>query len=141
MTALRVEATGEATHEPCTHCGEVTTTVWGHVYDADTPRAVYFARWTAAHAEHGAHFLLSIGRLGEGTVSQERRFVGLECCVSNVVPGFMVVDAEELPWSDEVLGLRLSRDAVMSQPLRDETFRIVDAIVEHDPRVRQFLET
>jgi hypothetical protein len=57
----------------------------------------------------------------------------------------MVIDAARTPWGldgdQTVLGRMLPREAVVGRALAAEVFRMIDEIIVHDPRVREFLRT
>ena len=144
MTSLRVEPTLHKSHGPCPHCGGEEQTVWGNVYADGQQRAVHYVRWTAGRREENITFLTSVGSWGSGTPG-DRRSVGLACRLRRGRPGFMVIDAARTPWGlngdDTVLGRMLPRDAVIGTDLATEVFDLVDAIIVHDPRVREFLRS
>ena len=136
-----IEPDGAAEHGPCADCGATTRSVWGHVSDANGARAVYFIRWTDGHLERGAQLIVSIGAWGEGATPAGRRSFGFECRMGADRPGFMLVDAADLPWGDQAfLGTKLARETALSEPLKPEAFGILDALVDDDPRFRAFLQ-
>jgi hypothetical protein len=136
---LQVDPDGLNDVGSCPDCGNPTRVVWGYVSAGGEPRAVYFARWTPGHRERGAQLLISLGEWGEGARRETRRAVGLECRMGSEVPSFMVVDASALPWSDEILGRKLSRDDAIASEASAEAFRVVDALWKMEPRFRGFL--
>lgn len=137
---LIVEPDGEAIHEPCADCGHSTRSVWGYISDERGARAVYFIRWTEGHLERGAQLIVSIGAWGDGARPQDRRCVGIECRMGDDRPGFMVVDATDLPWAhEEFLGAKLSRDVALADPIATEVFAMLDRLVDDEPRFRAFL--
>lgn len=137
---IEIEPDGEEAHGPCADCGEQTRSAWGYVSNQDGARAVYFARWTDGHLERGAQLMVSIGLWGEGTGPEDRIAIGLECRILDERPSFMVVDADQMPWSNKNLfGAYRTRAEVIADPIRFEVFRILDRVVEDDPRFRAFL--
>jgi hypothetical protein len=138
--AFLVEPDGEATHERCIDCDAMTRSVWGYVSNALGARAVYFIRWTDGHLERGAQLAVSIGSWGEGSDPTERRCIGFECRMGADRPGFMIADAADLPWGHEAgLGAKLTRVEALADPLSQEAFLILDALVDQDLRFRAFL--
>ncbi|MBK9620215.1 MAG: hypothetical protein IPO31_13670 [Candidatus Obscuribacter sp.] len=124
----------------CADCGHQTWCVNGYVYVDSYARAVYYARWTDNHLEHGLQILLSIGQWGEGTTGELRFRVGVECRIVNNGPGFMIVNASDLPWNDEgFLGRALTREEVLSDPIKEEVFFILDHLIIDDDRIDDFL--
>jgi hypothetical protein len=133
-----IEISDESRQGPCDCCGTFTRTVWGYVAEHSGTRAAYFARWAEGHPEHGATFLFSVGRWGDGTTPADRVAVALTCVINDGAPGFMVTDAASAPWTDAFLGRLLERSEVVGTPLAQEVFTMVDAVLAQDPRVLQF---
>ncbi len=120
----------------------MTRSVWGYGSNQGEARAAYFIRWTDGHHERGALLMVSIGAWGTQSIPSERMAFGLECRVLESGPAFMLVDAEDLPWSGEtILGQKLTRAAALASPLKAEVFAITDRLIEDDPRFRAFLGT
>ena len=143
-TDLRIEPTQHKSHGRCPHCGGEEQTVWGNVYAGGQPRAVYYVRWTAGRRRDNVTFLVSVGTWASAAPG-DRHSVGLACRLRLGRPGFMVIDAARTPWGlagdETVLGRMLPRDAVVGTPLATEVFGMIDEIIVHDSRVREFLRT
>lgn len=140
MLQLQIHEGDSSEQGDCPDCGGKTRTIWGYVYRDEEAYCAYYAAWTAGHVERGIQLLLSIGLWGDGTNGTMRRSVGLECNVNAGQPGCAVVDANNLPWANEdLLGKPLSREEVLTDPIKDEAFAIVDRILADDARVRDFL--
>ncbi len=137
---IEIEPDGEAVHERCADCEEVTRSVWGYVSSEQTARAVYFIRWTDGHLERGARVLVSIGGWGPESVPDDRRCFGFDCRMGTDRPGFMIVDASELPWAQrDFLGAKLAREQALTDPLLQEVYAILDRVTEAEARFRRFL--
>ncbi len=136
---LTIEPDGEKLHGACPDCGEATRSVWGYVSTQEAARAVYYIRWTDYHLERGAQVAVSIGVWGDDSRPIERAMFGIECRTGADGPGFMLVNAESMPWEDAFLGMRLTRQQALADPRRAEVFEILDRIVAEDPRFRTFL--
>jgi hypothetical protein len=136
---LTIEPDGEKFHGACPDCGEATRSVWGYVSTEDAARAVYYIRWTDFHLERGARVAVSIGVWGDDSRPLDRAMFGIECRIAADGPGFMLVDAESMPWDDAFLGMKLTRQQALADSRKAEVFEIVDRIVEDDPRFRTFL--
>lgn len=55
-------------------------------------------------------------------------------------PGFMIVDASELPWAQrDFLGAKLAREQALTDPLLQEVYAILDRVTEAEARFRRFL--
>ena len=141
MSTITIEPDGEAELGPCADCGFTTRSVWGYAYDDGACIAAYFARWTIGHhPREPFHFLLSVGRWGDGAEPSMRRSIGVECRMGQDRPGFMIIDADALNWGKgEVLGAALTRAEAMIHPSRDIAFSVLDRVVFDDPRVHAFL--
>jgi hypothetical protein len=130
---LTVEPSKEHESGPCPCCGGVTRTVWGYVYDAQTPFAVYYARWTRNSPKHGALLFVS---MGWGNDAPERVSVACEARAPDGEIGFMVIDSEGTPWGRIAeLGRKLSRSEVVDTPIAERAFAVIDSALEHDPRL------
>ena len=141
MSGLTIEPDGEKVHGPCPDCGRSTRSVWGYVSNGAGARAVYFIRWTDGHLDRGAELMISIGPWGTDSLLTDRVAFGLACRVGANGPGFMLVDAADLPWgADEFLGPKLTRAAALSHAFKAEVFQILDELVVHDPRFRHFID-
>jgi hypothetical protein len=140
MSVISIDPCESSTSGACSCCGKPTETVWGYVYVDDGARAIYFCRWAQGHIENGMASALSIGGWGEDSNPAQRQLIGLDCRVLEDGPAFMVINAADSPWGDEEeLGTKLSREAALASPLRQECFDILDRIIEDDGRVRDFL--
>ena len=141
MSNITVEPDGQAELGPCADCGSSTRSVWGYAYDDGACIAAYFARWAVGHQpQQPFHFLLSVGRWGEGAEPSMRRRIGVECRMGEDRPGFMVIDADALNWGQgESLGPALTRAQALADPARDVAFSVLDRVVFDDPRVHAFL--
>ena len=142
--SLRVEPTLHKSHGRCPHCGGEEQTVWGNVYAGGQHRAVYYVRWTAGRRRENVTFLVSVGSWTSAAPG-DKQGVGLACRIRRGRPGFMVINAARTPWGlngdATVLGRMLPREAVIGTPLATEVFRMIDAIIVCDPRVREFLRS
>jgi len=117
----------------------VTQAVTGFVYQDGDAYATYFARWTSGRKEHGANFLVQTGEWGEDP-SENRLAVAMEMRILEDGPGFMVIDAQSSPWGEkDLLARKLTREEVMSSPIRQEAFDLIDYIIVADDDVRQFI--
>ena len=141
MSTISIEPDGQAELGPCADCGSSTRSVWGYAYNDGACIAAYFARRTIGHRpQEPFHFLLSIGRWGEGAEPSTRRSIGVECRMGEDRPGFMVIDADALNWGKgEILGAALTRPEALADPAHDVAFSVLDRVVFDDPRVRAFL--
>ncbi|MBI4533353.1 MAG: hypothetical protein HY711_05335 [Candidatus Melainabacteria bacterium] len=137
---LTFEPDGSSEQGNCPDCGNTTMTVWGYVHRAGAAHAAYYARWTKGHLERGMQLLVSVGSWGEGTTGKMRCCFGVECRMMSDSPGFMLVDADSMPWLNyDMLGKPLSRTQALDHPSKVDVFAILDALVEKDERINCFL--
>jgi hypothetical protein len=141
MKPLEVEKTGEKDHGPCECCGNNSRCVWGFIHTPSATLASYFVHWTLGRVpDHGAKFDLIIGKWGEGAVAADRSLVALEYRLFGTGPEFMVIDAADRDVAaSELVGHVLHRSAVIGQPIADQAFAIVDAVLAQDDRVVELL--
>src|SRR5882757_5597116 len=90
---LTVETSGEKSFGPCDCCGQMTSRVWGFVYDRDVAVAAYFVEWTPRHEHSSAAFDLIVGAWGNDTDRSDRHAVSLDFRKLNNGPAFMVTNA------------------------------------------------
>ena len=139
---LVVEPESESTSAHCEECDHVTRKIVGFISDEHRTRAAYLARWTDGHIELGAQIILSIGVWGEDAVPSERSCVAIECHMGDGEdrPSFTVIDANNLDRAnDEMLGQPVTRADVLSTPLAQEAFAMLDALTEQEASFRAFL--
>jgi hypothetical protein len=138
MANLRLEfdETNQRQFGPCECCGNMTSRVWGYVYEDETSLAVYYVEWTPGHDEAGAAFDLILGKWGDEATAADRWASSLE--FRNIESGasFRVVDASKR-WiaKSSLIGRVLDRDEIIGRPVADEIFAICDAIYDCDPRI------
>jgi hypothetical protein len=90
---LTIEESGESLFGPCDCCGQMSSRVWGFVYERDAATAAYYVEWTPGHAVTSATFDLIIGAWGEGTGVSDRQAASLNFRKLESGPAFMVTDA------------------------------------------------
>jgi len=143
MESLEVEPTGANDTGPCGCCGNISRCITGFVHTPEASIAAYFVHWTLSRvADHGVNFDLIIGRWGEGTSARDRILVSLAYRLLDSGPGFMIIDAANRPAaSSELIGRALSRAEVVGQPVAQQAFGIVDAVLAQDERAAELLGT
>jgi hypothetical protein len=136
QSKLRLETSGESSFGPCECCGQMTSRVWGFVYNHDAAAAAYYVEWTPAHEVTTAIFDLIIGTWGEDTDAKDRKAVSLEFRKLDSGPAFMVVDAKNRPTAgSSLVSKALSREEVIGSPTATHVFAICDVIYLEDPRL------
>jgi hypothetical protein len=135
--SIIVETDGSHDSGPCSCCGNMSRTVWGYLYDAETPFAAYYVHWTLARIDHGANVDLVIGKWGDETSPKDRSVVAVAFRWMSNGPQFMVIDAEERPAAKDgtLANTALRRDQVIGTTLASKVFAMLDAIWLHDQRI------
>jgi hypothetical protein len=138
---LRVEPTESRDFGPCDCCGAATRRVWGYVHSHGGTAAAYFVQWAVGRvADHGALFDLVLGQWGEGTTAADRVLIALDYRLTDTGPAFMVIDSDSRPAAkSELVGRALARIEVVGQPIAEQAFRVVDALLAQDPRIGELL--
>jgi hypothetical protein len=133
---LTIEASGEKSFGPCDCCGEMTSRVWGFVYDSGVAAAAYYVEWTAGHDGASAAFDLIIGAWGDNTGAADRQAVSLDFRKSESGPAFMVVDAgNRTVASSPLISKALNRDEVIGSEIATRVFAVCNTIYLGDPRL------
>lgn len=141
MKAMRVEPTGTNDYGPCECCGNNSRCVWGFIHTPEGALASYFVHWTLSRVEdHGASFDLILGKWGDRTTAEDRCLVSLAYRLFEGGPQFMVIDGHERPaGKSDLVGRVLLRAEVVGQPIAEQAFAAVDAILAQDSRVLELL--
>jgi hypothetical protein len=141
MEVIGIEPTGSKDFGPCQCCGNNSRRVWGFASQSGKTIASYFVHWTLGRVEdHGVNFDLIVDRWGDGSTAKDRSLVALAYRLFPTGPQFMVIDADGRPAaSNELVGRVLRREDVIGQPIAQQAFAIVDAILSQDDRVKELL--
>lgn len=141
MEELLIKPDGENVTGNCECCGNASRCVWGFARSGEGPAVAYFVHWTIGRVhDHGANFDLILGSWGEGTSAEQRVVVSLAYRLLESGPGFMVIDANGRPAANSGLaGRALARSEVVGQPIAQEAFAVVDAVLAQDPRITELL--
>jgi hypothetical protein len=132
----KIETSGEKTFGPCDCCGQVTSRVWGFVYDREAATAAYFVEWTPGHESNSATFDLIIGSWGDDTDNSDRQAVSLDFRKLESGPSFMVTDAgERAVASSSLISKALKREEVIGTDIASRVFAICDVVYLEDPRL------
>jgi hypothetical protein len=136
-----VEPTGQKDSGPCACCGNTSRCVWGYVHLPDATLAAYFVHWTVGRvSDHWPNFDLIIGRWGDGASAADRSLVTLESRLLDTGPAFRVIDAAGRPAAkNRLVGQVLRRSDAVGQPIAQQAFAVVDAVLAQDARVAELL--
>jgi hypothetical protein len=111
------------------------STVWGHVFERENARAVYYVRWNEDALEE-VEVVVSVGEWGEGSGAEERACVAALGRNHQGRLSLMLVDAERCSFSEHsFLGKMCAAEEARGTPLATEVFHIVDHLLVDDPRV------
>jgi hypothetical protein len=141
MTAastLHVEPAGESGGH-CECCGNETRTIWGYIYDCDSPVACYFVQWTRRQPEHFPNFDFLIGTLADENAPDGR----LVSWVYNPsAESFMAIDGSNRPAAKSPLCAQaLTREQVIADVAEMETATLfIDALWVGDSRISEIRE-
>jgi hypothetical protein len=120
----------------CECCGNRTNKVWGYIYSNDAALAAYFVEWTPGHEDRAANFDLILGNWGGDTTSADRESIAVAFRHIATGPSFMVIDAGGRQYAkSDLVSKALSREEVLTEPIREKVFSILDVIFLDDPRL------
>jgi hypothetical protein len=126
------------TFGPCDCCGQMTSRVWGYIYEESDALAVYYVEWTPGHDGFQANFDLILGAWGENVSAADRQATALEFRKLDTGPAFRVIDAKSRQVSSSSLvSNALDRSDVIGTPIAVEVFAICDLIYLDDPRISE----
>lgn len=121
----------------CADCGQINRRIWGSIAEDEQTQAVYYVHWTHRQlSTHGARFELVIGEWGEGTSPDDRYAVMLEYRRTDDGPGFRVIDAGER--LHHLAHTACLREDIIDKPITQFAFKLVDAILAQDVRMKDF---
>lgn len=138
---LQVEPTESADLGPCECCRSVTRRAWGFVHGSGNTEVKYSVQWAVGRvSDHGALFDLILTPQTDKGTPAERLLVALNYRLTQTGPEFMVIDGSGRPAAKSGLVSRaLARSEVIGEPVAEEAFAVVDAILEQDVRVAELL--
>ena len=135
---LEIFPDNQKTFGPCDCCGEMTSRVWGYVYQGNDALAAYYVEWTPGHDGKQANFDLIIGIWGEDTSASDRQAIAVEFRKLDTGPAFRVIDTKYRAVSKSALvGMALDRESVIGTPFATQSFAICDLIYLEDPRISE----
>jgi hypothetical protein len=122
--------------DKCPHCGRDYPVSLGSVYEDGSPRGLYIAGMHACR--FGPIVVLAIAIAAPK--GKPPSAVTLQVVPSETEFEMSIVDPGTSPWKGRAfLGRMLTREEMLSDPLRDEFFRIADAVVLQNPGVNRYL--
>jgi hypothetical protein len=122
----------------CVCCGRTSKKIWGDLSANGSTLAVYFVQWTLSAPEHSPNIDVVIGTWGDDAQPQTRALVSLLFRPASNGGSFMVIDAQDrLASMQDLCGRAMRRVEVVSTPLAQEVFTLVDAIWLTDARIAE----
>jgi hypothetical protein len=95
MPRFDIELSNQIKPFRCSHCGELSVTVWGSIAKDNSAHAVYFANLMTGHEDTSARISVSIGAWGEKEDTEERIWIFIEVRPTADSCEMMVRDPEE----------------------------------------------
>ena len=132
-TVFEIETDGES-GGICDCCGNTTRRVWGYANHNDATFAAYFVTWTIERPEDFARVDLIIGRWGDGASPSDRSHVQLTYSILH--DGTFRVDDADHGFSS-LAASSLTRAEVISTPVAETCFDLIDAIWLNDLRIAE----
>lgn len=140
MAQTTLEVGEDERVQQCDCCPAASSVGHGFVYRGDSPFAVYYAGWSAAHRERGVTLAIAIGEWHQGSNVGQRTCVGIAAYEGEHDILFTFINPEASPWSNtSLLGPMIRRDEALSHPMRAEFLSVAEEIVRSHPAVHRFL--
>jgi hypothetical protein len=137
-SALSLEISPDSQRQfgPCDCCGNMTSRVWGYIWQNGSAIAAYFVEWTEGHPYREANFDFIYGRWGDETSAKDRQAIAVAYRCLETGPSFMVIDANDRTvGKNSLAGKAVTREQVLNGELRGITFSLCDAVYLSDPRI------
>jgi hypothetical protein len=128
MSELTIDR--QATRDTCQHCRSVYEVSHGSVYDDGAPFALYIAGMHGCESDPVVALVIAIARPEGETPSA----ITLQVRPSKTQFEMRIIAPYGSPWrSHAYLGHMLTRDEMLSSPLREMFFQIADIVVTDNP--------
>jgi hypothetical protein len=124
--------------ETCDCCGKETTKLTRFVYKDDDAFAIYYIKFTKDHEEKIATGIVSIGDWGTDEEPKNRFSFPFRIWTNSENFQVGLIDKEESPWKQSLLGKILDRKDALNHPWISEVFHITDHIVVEDKEVVEY---
>ncbi|TDO71070.1 hypothetical protein EV143_11062 [Flavobacterium chryseum] len=122
----------EPTIEICKCCNNEIVKLTRFVFKDEDAFAVYYLKFTKGHEDKFAIGLISIGDWGTDKEPKNRFSFPFRLWVDETDYQVGLIDKEESPWKQDLLGTILDRKEALEHPWIDEVFHITDHIVDED---------
>lgn len=118
--------------EICNCCNNEIIKLTRFVYKDENAFAVYFLKFTKGHDDKYVMGIISIGDWGTDDEPKNRVAFPFRLWTDETDYQVGLINKEESPWKQEILGSILDRKEALEHPLIDEVFHITDHIVDED---------
>jgi hypothetical protein len=135
---LRIEFE-ELNIETCECCGKEIVKLTRFVYKGEDAFAIYYAKFTREHEDKVVTGIISIGDWGSDDEPKTRTAFPFKIWTNNEVYQVGLMDKDESPWQQKLLGNILDRDEALNHPWIKEVFHITNHIVVEDKEVVEYL--
>ncbi|RAR46643.1 hypothetical protein [Flavobacterium lacus] len=124
--------------ETCECCEKESTKLTRFVYKDDDAFAIYYIKFTKDHEEKIATGIISIGDWGTDEEPKNRFSFPFRIWTNSENFQVGLIDKEESPWKQSLLGKILDRKDALNHPWISEVFHITDHIVVEDKEVVEY---
>jgi len=121
--------------EACDCCGKETKKLTRFVYKDDDAFAIYYIKFTKDHEKKIATGIISIGDWETDEEPKNRFSFPFRIWTNSDNFQVGLIDKEDSPWKQSLLGKILDRKDSLKHPLISEVFHITDHIVVEDKEV------
>ncbi|MDR6763300.1 hypothetical protein J2Y38_003519 [Flavobacterium sp. 2755] len=128
----------EPTIEICKCCNNEIVKLTRFVYKDEDAFAIYYLKFTKGHEDKLVTGIISIGDWGTDDEPKNRFAFPFRIWVDETDYQVGLMDKEESPWKQDLLGSILDRKEALEHPWIDEVFHITDHIVTEDKIVIEY---
>ncbi|MBF6640286.1 hypothetical protein IVB69_02925 [Flavobacterium sp. J49] len=126
--------------ETCECCGKETIKLTRFVYKDDDAFAIYYLKFTKEHEEKIVTGIISIGDWHTDEEPKKRFSFPFRIWTDSDNFNVGLIDKEESPWKQSLLGNILDRKDALKHPWLSEVFHITDHIVDEDKEVVEYFK-
>lgn len=124
--------------EICKCCNNEIVKLTRFVHKDEDAFAIYYLKFTKGHEDKLVTGIISIGDWGTDDKPKNRFAFPFRIWVDETDYQVGLMDREESPWKQDLLGSILDRKEALEHPWIDEVFHITDHIVTEDKIVIEY---
>ncbi len=124
--------------EICKCCNNEIVKLTRFVHKDEDAFAIYYLKFTKGHEDKLVTGIISIGDWGTDDEPKNRFAFPFRIWVDETDYQVGLMDREESPWKQDLLGSILDRKEALEHPWIDEVFHITDHIVTEDKIVIEY---